>query len=222
MFNDISFYYDVLNRILSLGMDIIWRKKVVNIIFNFKHKKILDIATGTGDLAIMLAKKFKNSNIIGIDLSEKMLDIGIKKINYNGLEKKIKMIWGNSENLCFEKKTFNIVTISFGIRNFKKRKKVLKEIYRVLKHRGKIIILEFSKPKNFILKYLYYLYSHYILINFTKFVLISPYAYEYLVNSIEDFSYLNIKEELKNCGFCNLSTFFFTFGIVSIYLGEKV
>ncbi|WP_113738130.1 bifunctional demethylmenaquinone methyltransferase/2-methoxy-6-polyprenyl-1,4-benzoquinol methylase UbiE [Blattabacterium clevelandi] len=224
MFDSISSKYDFLNHILSFGIDILWRKKVINLLIkNKKYKKILDLATGTGDLAILLAKKFKNSSIIGLDPSEKMLKIAKNKIKKNFLEKKITLIQGYSQNIPFENNTFDLVTIAFGIRNFQYIHLSFKEIYRILKPLGILEILEFSNPSNPYIKIFYHLYSHSILTRIGNFFSKNHFAYNYLQESIKYFTYYGnkMKKLLKYHGFQTYSTKELTFGIVSIYLSQK-
>jgi demethylmenaquinone methyltransferase/2-methoxy-6-polyprenyl-1,4-benzoquinol methylase len=162
MFDAIAPKYDLLNRILSLGIDISWRKKVIKIIKKEKSKFILDIATGTGDLAIALAKT-DTTKIIGLDLSEQMLSFGREKIKNNRLDSKIDMIKGDSEQLEFPDNHFDAVTAAFGVRNFGNLNKGLAEMYRVTKKEGNLVILEFSKPTNKFFKTIYYFYFCYVL-----------------------------------------------------------
>ncbi|WP_317045942.1 ubiquinone/menaquinone biosynthesis methyltransferase [Blattabacterium punctulatus] len=181
------------------------------------------MATGTGDLAILLAKKFRNASIIGLDPSEKMLKIAKNKIKKNFLEKRITLIQGYSQNIPFEKNTFDLVTIAFGIRNFKYLHLSLQEIYRILKPLGILEILEFSNPSNPYIKIFYHLYSHSILTRIGTFFSKNYFAYNYLQESIKYFSYYGkkMKKLLKYHGFKNYSTKELTFGIVSIYLSQK-
>ncbi|WGH27290.1 MAG: bifunctional demethylmenaquinone methyltransferase/2-methoxy-6-polyprenyl-1,4-benzoquinol methylase UbiE [Candidatus Bostrichicola ureolyticus] len=222
MFNCISHKYDIINRIISFRMDILWRKQVVNIAQKFYHKKILDVATGTGDLAIMLAKYLPSANIVGIDISDEMLKICIKKIFNKGFQNRIKVFKGNSNNIVFNNESFDIITIAFGIRNLYYPDQSLKEMFRVLKHGGKLIILEFSRPKNSIIRFLYELYFYYIKC-IGNIISNNKLAYKYLYKSIKYFAYNGgyMEKLLSNCGFINLYTLPLTFGIVSIYFAEK-
>ena len=149
MFDTISGNYDDLNRLISFGTDLKWRKKVLKHIINHQPESILDIATGTGDLAIKFAEKTKASKIVGLDLSEGMLSVARKKVNDTELENKVEFIKGDSEALPFDKNSFNAITVSFGIRNFDNLEKGLSEIFRVLKPNGALIILETSVPTKF-------------------------------------------------------------------------
>src|SRR5690606_32076811 len=162
MFDNISEKYDLLNRILSMGIDVSWRKKVVKSVQKENPSTILDIATGTGDLAISMAQATQ-AKITGFDLSAGMLEVGKKKIAEQNLNNRIEMIQGDAENMPFADNSFDVITVAFGVRNFENLEKGLNEIYRVLKPGGKFIILEFSQPQSFPMKQLYAFYSKAIL-----------------------------------------------------------
>ncbi|WP_185867070.1 bifunctional demethylmenaquinone methyltransferase/2-methoxy-6-polyprenyl-1,4-benzoquinol methylase UbiE [Blattabacterium cuenoti] len=227
MFDHIANKYDLINHISSFGIDFIWRKKVIHLLYKFsfrkkKIKKILDLATGTGDLAILLAKKFKYPYIIGLDPSDKMLKIAEKKIKNNFLEKRIQTIQGYSNNIPFKNETFDIVTIGFGIRNFQYIHHSVKEIYRILKPSGILAILEFSKPSNFWIRKIYYFYLFFIK-KIGNFISKNHFAYSYLKESILSFPYCNKKMNnlLKYHKLNPIYTQKLTFGIVSLYLAKK-
>jgi demethylmenaquinone methyltransferase/2-methoxy-6-polyprenyl-1,4-benzoquinol methylase len=221
MFDAIAPKYDLLNRILSLGIDISWRKKVIKIIKKEKSKFILDIATGTGDLAIALAKT-DTTKIIGLDLSEQMLSFGREKIKNNRLDSKIDMIKGDSEQLEFPDNHFDAVTAAFGVRNFGNLNKGLAEMYRVTKKEGNLVILEFSKPTNKFFKTIYYFYFCYVLPFIGKLISKDSRAYTYLPESVEAFpsgnEFVKILEEI---GFKTIKWIPLTFGISSIYWAKK-
>lgn len=221
MFDAIAPKYDLLNRILSLGIDISWRKKVIQIIKKEKSKFILDIATGTGDLAIALAKT-DTTKIIGLDLSEQMLSFGREKIKNNRLDSKIDMIKGDSEQLEFPDNHFDAVTAAFGVRNFGNLNKGLAEMYRVTKKEGNLVILEFSKPTNKFFKTIYYFYFCYVLPFIGKLISKDSRAYTYLPESVEAFpsgnEFVKILEEI---GFKTIKWIPLTFGISSIYWAKK-
>lgn len=221
MFNNISHRYDLLNHVLSLGIDIIWRKKAIKLLKKDKPKLILDIATGTGDFAIE-ALALNPDKIIGVDISEGMLSEGIKKIKKRGLEDKIELQMGDSEGLLFEDNKFDAVIVSFGVRNFENLEKGLADMYRVLKPGGKTVIVEFSKPKVFPMKQAYALYSNYILPQIGKLVSNDNSAYTYLPESVQAFpdgeDFLSV---LKKVGFTSTLCKPLTFGISSIYVGTK-
>ncbi|WP_185855986.1 bifunctional demethylmenaquinone methyltransferase/2-methoxy-6-polyprenyl-1,4-benzoquinol methylase UbiE [Blattabacterium cuenoti] len=225
MFDDISSRYDFLNHVLSFGIDFLWRKKAVNLLNHInKKKKILDVATGTGDFAILIAKKFHDTNVIGMDPSYKMLKIAQKKIKNHFLEKRVQIIQGYSQNIPFKNDTFDGVTISFGFRNFQCFHISLKEIYRILKPLGFLEILEFSHPSNICIKKLYYFYSHFILPKIGSYLSKNYFAYNYLQESIKSFSYYGnkMKKFLKYHRFNPIHTKKLTFGIASIYLSKKI
>lgn len=217
MFDNISGKYDLLNRVLSMGIDIQWRNKVVKMVKKSAAKKVLDIATGTGDLAIAIAKA-TDAQITGFDLSAGMLEIGRKKVKEQNLDSRIEMIQGDAENMPFEDNSFDCITVAFGVRNFENLKKGLTEIHRVLKPGGQFIILEFSQPESFPMKQLYGFYSRQILPRVGKKISKDSSAYTYLPDSVEAFPYgEEMKNILKNTNFSETSDKKLTFGIASIY-----
>ncbi len=221
MFDNISGKYDLLNRILSMGIDVRWRKKVVKSVKKANPKTVLDIATGTGDLAIQIAKSTQ-AQITGFDLSAGMLEVGRKKVAKEKLDDRIEMIQGDAENMPFEDNSFDVITVAFGVRNFENLKKGLDEIYRVLKPGGKFIILEFSQPESFPMKQLYAFYSKNILPKIGKQISKDESAYTYLPDSVKAFPYgEEMKKILKNSNFSKSSDKKLTFGIASIYESLK-
>jgi len=220
MFNAIANRYDFLNHFFSLGIDIYWRKKVVQQAKHYKPKLILDLATGTADLAIALTR-LKNTKIIALDIAEKMIRIAEKKIKQKKLDERINLVVGDGEALDFKENKFDLVTISLGIRNYENPNKGLKEIWRVLKNKGTIIVLEFSKPSNKILAILYNIYFTKIL-PFIGGLLSSKSAYNYLPDSVEKFPYgKDFKQILEKNQFTNVKINPLTFGIVTIYIATK-
>ncbi|MCW8939804.1 MAG: bifunctional demethylmenaquinone methyltransferase/2-methoxy-6-polyprenyl-1,4-benzoquinol methylase UbiE [Flavobacteriales bacterium] len=221
MFNNISHKYDFLNHFLSLGIDILWRKKAVKMLAFHQPKKILDIATGTADFAIE-ALKLNPEEIIGIDISEGMLNVGKEKIKKKGVDNIISLEFGDSENLRFETAYFDAYTVAFGVRNFENLEKGLTEMLRVLKPNGTGIILEFSKPRKFPIKQLYNFYFNKILPGIGKMVSKDTAAYTYLPESVyafpdgEDFVQL-----LKKIGYKNAKATTLLFGIATIYKASK-
>ena len=161
MFNNISKEYDILNRVISFGIDVSWRKKIVKILKSKNPSTILDVATGTGDLAIAMVKT-NAQKIIGLDISKGMLDVGIEKIKDRNLNNTIEMVIGDSENLKYENDFFDAITVSFGVRNFESLDSGLSEIFRVLKPNGSLVILETSNPTKFPFKQFYRFYSKFI------------------------------------------------------------
>ena len=221
MFDNIAPRYDFLNHFLSMGVDRGWRKKAIRQLKSSRPKHILDIATGTGGLAIESAK-LKPTRIVGIDLSEKMLDIGKEKVRLKKLDQLISLQKGDSENLDFADGTFDAATAAFGVRNFENLEKGLKEIYRVLRPGGKIVILEFSKPNNRITQGIYYFYFFRILPALGRMVSKDSSAYTYLPESVDVFpsgeEFLSL---LENAGFGSLTCRELSMGIASIYSGIK-
>ena len=221
MFDNISGKYDFLNHTLSLGIDRIWRKKAIALLEEDKPKLILDIATGTGDLAIACLS-LNPDKVIGVDISKGMLDVGKEKIKKLKLEDKIEMLLGDSEGLEFEENKFDAVIVAFGVRNFENIEDGLADMFRVLKASGKVVILEFSRPRAFPLKQFYNFYFRWILPKIGKFVSKDQAAYTYLPESVRAFpdgdNFLNI---LSKTGFKNTKCKSLSFGISSIYTGIK-
>lgn len=221
MFNNISSSYDLLNRILSAGIDVRWRKKAIKMLKPYQPKLILDVATGTADLAIE-ALSLQPEKIIGIDISEGMLEFGRKKLVQADKNKVIELMTGDSENLPFADDSFDAVMVSFGVRNFENLEKGLAEIYRTLKKGGVLLVLEFSKPKQFPIKQFYSIYSQYILPSVGRVISKDSSAYTYLPESVAKFpegkDFTNILEKI---GFHHTQCTPLTFGISSIYMGQK-
>ncbi len=221
MFDTISNEYDGLNRVISFGIDIKWRKKVVAIIAKTQPNRILDIATGTGDLAINLAQT-KAEEIIGLDISAGMLEVGRKKIAAKNLDNKITMMLGDSENLPFEDHSFDAITVAFGVRNFENLEKGLSEIYRVLKPQGIFVILETSVPTKTPFRQGYKFYTRYILPTIGKVFSKDRVAYSYLSESASVFPYGEaLNNILKQIGFNNVKDLPQTLGVATIYTATK-
>ena len=222
MFDRISSKYDALNHILSLNIDKVWRKKTAKIVSKTQPKAILDLATGTADLAIAMAKHNPQAHIIGLDISEKMLEIGKEKVKLQNLENQIELHHGDAASLPFEDSRFDAVTVAFGVRNFEDLSKGLSEMHRVLKTNGQAVILEFSMPERFPVKQLYNFYFKHLLPNIGKWVSKDGNAYSYLPHSVEKFpkpsDFCNILGSfgLKNCQIKPLS-----FGIATLYVANK-
>jgi len=221
MFDAISGKYDFLNHFLSLGIDIRWRKKAIGLLTKDKPKFILDVATGTGDFAIE-ALKLNPEKIIGVDISEGMLEIGKKKMNTKGYESVIELMTGDSENLPFEDNKFDAVIVAFGVRNFENLEKGLAEMRRVIKPGGRVVVLEFSKPRVFPMKGLYSFYFRYVLPKIGKLFSRDSSAYTYLPESVQVFpdgdDFLSI---LSRLGYKNATCQSLTFGISSLYTAIK-
>ena len=221
MFDNISGDYDGLNRVISFGIDIKWRKRVVEIVKKSNPDTVLDIATGTGDLAINLAET-KATKIVGLDISSGMLEIGKQKINKKSLESKIEMVLGDSENMPFEDDSFDAITVAFGVRNFETLENGLKEIYRVLKPNGTFVILETSVPTKTPFKQGYKFYTKNILPLIGKAFSKDRSAYKYLSDSASVFPYGEaLNNILRNIGFINVEDFPQTFGVATIYKSSK-
>ena len=221
MFNNISENYDDLNRVISLGIDVSWRKKVVKLVGANNPKQILDIASGTGDLAIMMAS-LNPDKIVGLDISEGMLNVGKQKVAKANLSHMIDMVVGDSENIPFEDNTFDAITVSFGVRNFENLDKGLTEILRVLKPGGKFVVLETSNPTKFPFKQGYKFYTNFILPVIGKLFSKDKVAYSYLSESANSFPFGEaFNNILQKNGFNNAECLPVTFGVASIYTAIK-
>ena len=222
MFDGIAGRYDFLNRFLSGGTDVGWRKKALLQLKNRPLNHLLDVATGTGDMAITALRLLNPAKITGIDISEGMLKIGNEKVKQLNLADKIELLKGDSETINFNDNTFDAVTVAFGVRNFQNLEKGLAEILRVLKPGGKLVILEFSKPQNRLMKALYNFYMQAIVPAICNIFSKNPHAYRYLNKSIQQFpegkNFVNI---LNGLGYNNTGHKPLTLGICSIYCGEK-
>ena len=221
MFDTISGEYDNLNRVISFGIDIKWRKKLVNLVKATQPKEILDIATGTGDLAIALAKT-NAARIVGLDISNGMLEVGRKKIENLELSSVIEMVQADSENLPFEDNSFDAITVAFGIRNFETLEKGLAEILRVLKPNGIFAILETSVPNKTPYKEGYHFYCKFILPTIGKLFSKDKAAYKYLSDSAAVFPHGGaLNNILRKIGFINATALPQTFGAATIYIASK-
>lgn len=221
MFDTISKDYDGLNRVISFGIDIKWRKRVVEIVKKQQPKTILDIATGTGDLAINLAET-SAEEIVGLDISPGMLEVGKEKVKAKQLDNRVKMIIGDSENMPFEDNTFDAITVAFGVRNFETLENGLKDILRVLKPGGTFVILETSVPTKFPFKQGYKAYSKFILPSIGRLFSKDKTAYKYLSESASVFPYGEaLNNILRNIGFINVEDKPQTFGVATIYTASK-
>jgi demethylmenaquinone methyltransferase/2-methoxy-6-polyprenyl-1,4-benzoquinol methylase len=221
MFDTISENYDGLNRVISLGIDVKWRKKVLELVAAKNPETILDIATGTGDLAILMTKT-SAKKIIGLDLSAGMLEVGKQKINDKNLSNKIEMVLGDSENIPYPDNHFEAITVSFGIRNFETLEKGLAEIYRVLKPNGIFVILETSVPTKFPYKQGYVFYTKFILPLIGKIFSKDNNAYGYLSESAASFPFGEaLNNILRKTSFINCKALPQTFGVATIYTATK-
>jgi demethylmenaquinone methyltransferase/2-methoxy-6-polyprenyl-1,4-benzoquinol methylase len=222
MFNNISKTYDFLNHFMSLGIDIIWRKKAINELKKDKPQLILDVATGTGDFAFEALSILKPEKIIGVDISQGMLNIAKQKIAKRNLSALFELKLGDSEKLPFNADEFDAVTVAYGVRNFENLETGLANIYRVLKPGGKAVVLEFSKPRVFPVKQLYKFYFNYITPGIGKLFSKDARAYTYLPESVAAFpdgaAFTGLMDK---AGFKSTKSRPLAFGICSIYTGVK-
>jgi demethylmenaquinone methyltransferase/2-methoxy-6-polyprenyl-1,4-benzoquinol methylase len=223
MFDRVANRYDVMNRLLSAGIDIKWRKKAILQLKNDKPKQILDVATGTCDMAIISYRLLRPEKITGIDISGEMLKVGRKKIEKEGLTSVIELQTGDSETINFADNSFDAVTVAFGVRNFENLESGLKEMLRVLKPGGKLIVLEFSRPRTKIFRSLYNLYMSIVAPEVARWIARNKKAYQYLNQSANLFpERQNFVEILNRTGYSNTSFKPLSAGICCIYIGEKL
>lgn len=221
MFDNISARYDFLNHLLSMGIDKGWRKKVVRMVRFEKPSNILDIATGTGDLAIALSD-IEGADITGVDISAGMLSVGEEKIGKRGLKDRIRLQLGDSENLPFSDNSFDAITVAFGVRNFENLEKGLSEMHRVIRPGGRVVVLEFSQPTGFPFKQVYRFYFKYILPSIGRLVSKDQSAYTYLPESVDAFPYGKaFTDLLARLGYSDISARQVTFGVATIYSATK-
>jgi len=222
MFNHIAFRYDFLNRFLSGGVDVYWRRRALREISGSKPKFVLDVATGTGDMAILISRMLHTEKTVGIDISEGMLEVGRKKIAKLGLAGQVDLLTGDAESIQFPDNSFDAITVAFGVRNFEKLQTGLSEMKRVLKPGGKLLILEFSKPRRSGFKHLYDFYMKNIAPGVGKFFSKNEEAYKYLDESVRAFpegeAFLTI---LNDCGYISTGAKKLTQGICTIYSATK-
>ena len=222
MFDKIAWRYDFLNHFFSLHIDKIWRIKAVNELRGHTLSEVLDVATGTADLALTIQKRLHPGHITGIDISEGMLAIGRQKIEKKGLEQQVSLQYGDSEAIPFSDHTFDAVTVAFGVRNFEHLEKGLCEMFRVLKPGGKAVILEFSIPKNRMFRTVFHFYFFRILPFVGRLVSKDAHAYNYLPDSVQSFPHgAEFRKKMENCGFSEVKVKALTMGIASIYTGSR-
>ena len=222
IFDDIAGTYDLLNHSLSMGIDVYWRNRMLKHLPNKESINALDLATGTGDVALTLVKDKRVKKITGLDLSKGMIDVGIQKVKKKGLDKKIFLMLGDGVNIPTGDAAFDLTTISFGIRNFSDPQKSLHDIHRVLKKDGRLMIMEFSIPTNFIVSNVYFFYFRHLLPFIGNIVSKHKDAYTYLNKSVEDFPYgEKFLGMMKTAGFQDLKMIPLTFGIATLYIGDK-
>lgn len=222
MFNNIAPYYDKICHILSFNINRLWRKRLVKLVAERKPTDIVDLATGTGDVAISMATNIPNSQIVGIDLSEEMLKVAQQKIERLSIKPNIRLLCEDAEDMSLPSNSFDVVTISFGIRNFENIGKGLSECHRILKEGGSLFIMEFSTPKHKVFNILYRFYSKYILPAIGQVISKDDKAYKYLPESIVEFNQEHeFTELLQNNGFDNCISISLSNGIAHIYVGVK-
>ena len=222
MFNDIAPTYDRLNHILSFDIDKLWRKRVVRIIKRLGAKHIMDMATGTGDLAIAMARKIEGSTIYGADFSSEMLAVAKQKIERLGLSERISLTECNAENIPLEDEAVDAATVAFGVRNFEHQREALTEIMRTIRKGGHLIVLEFSNPRCTFVRWCYRFYSHYILSAIGRLVSKHATAYSYLPDSIDKFASPEaFTALLKEVGFASVERKSQSMGIAHIYIAHK-
>jgi demethylmenaquinone methyltransferase/2-methoxy-6-polyprenyl-1,4-benzoquinol methylase len=221
MFDKIAGKYDFLNRFFSAGIDMAWRKKTINLLKKDNPQKILDIATGTADMAILANRLVNPEKVIGLDLSSEMLEIGRKKVEKEALSSKIELLKGDAEAINFPDNSFDAVTVAFGVRNFENLEKGLNEILRVLKPGGRLLILEFSKPRTGF-KQLYNLYMGIVAPEVARWFKQNKQAYQYLNRSSNTFpDRRDFTDILNRIGFIDTEYKPLSFGICCIYIGRK-
>ena len=221
MFDTISENYDGLNRVISFGTDAKWKKKILKMVAAKQPKSILDIATGTGDLAILFANT-SATEIIGLDISQGMLDIGKKKIAAQNLDSRIQMVLGDGENIPYPDNYFDAITVAYGVRNFENLEKGLTDILRTLKPGGQLIILETSVPTQFPFKQGYYVYTNFIMPTIGKLLSKDKKAYQYLSTSAQNFPFGEaLNNILRKIGFIEVKHLPQTFGVATIYQASK-
>lgn len=222
MFDNIAPRYDLLNHTLSVNIDRIWRRRVVNEVRRAKPRRILDVATGTGDLAIALARRIRDVQVMGVDLSEAMLAVARRKVEARGLDSRIVLERGDAEHLDVADASVDAATVAFGVRNFGDLAAGLRELARTIKPGGKVVILEFSRPRNRVFRALYEFYSYKILPRIGGLVSRDKRAYEYLPASVGEFPAPAVfLEMMEKAGFRNCRARSQSFGIAQIYIGER-
>lgn len=222
MFDKIAGRYDKMNRFLSARTDIGWRKKAIRTLKNSNPKKILDVATGTGDMAIMACRILDPDQVTGIDISEGMLELGRKKVEKEGLEKRINLETGDSEAINYSENTFDAVMVAFGVRNFENLDNGLAEMLRVLRPGGQLIVLEFSKPRRVLIKGFYKLYMRIVAPQVASWFRQNREAYQYLNESANAFPDRELFTDiLKRAGFTGTKYKPLSLGICCIYSGQK-
>ena len=222
MFDRIAPTYDMLNHTLSLNIDRLWRRRVVRLVRRFAPRRILDVATGTGDLAIAMARRIRGTQVLGVDLSEGMLDIARRKVAEAGLDGRVVLDTGDAERLSVSDSAVDVATVAFGVRNFGDLDAGLRDIARTLREGGRIVIIEFSTPRNPLARAFYGFWNRRVLPRVGGMVSRDRKAYEYLPESIGEFpAPERFLEMMSRAGFRNCKARSQSFGIAHIYVGEK-
>lgn len=222
MFDSIAHSYDLLNHLLSMGIDKHWRRAAINSLKPFAPRKMLDVATGTGDFAIMSAKELRPESLLGVDLSEGMMNVAREKVKKEGLEQTISFQQEDCMQLSFPDDSFDALTVAYGIRNFEDLDRGLREMRRVLKPSGRLVIIELTSPQRFPMKQLFWLYSHVLMPLVGKIVSHDSRAYTYLPATMEAFPQGEVMSEiLKKAGFTDIRFKRFTFGLSTLYTAAK-
>lgn len=222
MFDHIAPAYDRLNHLMSLGIDRCWRKKAIDTLRPFHPQKIMDVATGTGDFAILAARELKPASLLGTDISEGMIEIGRQKVKDEGMENIIRFACEDCCNLSFADNTFDAITTAFGVRNFADLDKGLQEMHRVLQPKGHLIILELSSPKNSVMKMLFKIYAGIVIPTLGRLISKDIKAYRYLPETIQAFAQgEEMKKILEKAGFQDVHFKRLSFGICTLYIANK-
>ena len=222
LFDQIASTYDLLNRLISFGADGFWRAKMVGKIVSRPKIQALDLATGTADVALLLAQREDVQRVEGVDLSEQMLALGRKKVEQGGFTKKVSLTVGDGVSLDYSDGSFDLVTLAFGIRNFDNVTGALSSIHRVLAPGGQVVVMEFGLPRNSLIKFVYLFYFRRILPLVGRLVSRHPFAYSYLNRTVESFPYgENFLSLLKRAGFKELRAHPLCFGVAYIYTGSR-
>lgn len=222
MFDAIAHSYDLLNHTLSFGIDRLWRRRAINSLRKYKPQHILDVATGTGDFAILAARRLRPESLNGVDISEGMLDVGREKVKKRGLDGVISFSKADCMNLPFPNGTFDAITVAYGVRNFEDLDRGLREMLRVLKSGGRLVIIELTTPQRFPMKQLFHLYSHVLLPQIGKAISHDNRAYRYLPATMQAFPHgPEMKSILMRAGFRNVHYHYSILGINTFYEAEK-
>lgn len=222
MFDGIANKYDRLNHMLSLGIDRNWRRKAIDSLKPCRPKRILDVATGTGDFAILAYRVLQPESVTGADISEGMMNVGREKVKKEGLSDKIRFLKENSASFSFADETFDAVTVAFGVRNFENLDKCLSEMRRILRKGGRMVILELTTPDKFPMKHLFYIYSRFVIPVTGKLISKDKAAYDYLPQSIRAFPQGEVMQRIiSGAGFEEVTFKRLTFGICTLYIATK-